>query len=94
MIFFPFTGLGRRIGLYLLYPVTQIRSQTHTSEYKTSYHSQQNTADYVDKCHFQTERTEEHGHSYLIHQRRCNKESEGDTQRNAAFDKSDEQRYG
>ena len=66
----------------------------HATEHKTAYHSQQNTADDIDKCNFQSKRAEEHSHRYLVHQRRSNQKGKRHSQRDTAFYKADKQGNG
>ena len=66
----------------------------HAAEHKTAYHSQQNTANDIDKCDFQSKRAEEHSHRHLVHQRRSNQEGKRHSQRDSAFYKADKQGNG
>lgn len=94
LVFFPFIGLGRRSSLNLTYPVAEVRRQSHPSQCEAADNAQQDAAQHVDKGDFQAEGAEEHGYGHFIHQRGGNQKGESDSQRDASFHKTDEQRDG
>lgn len=55
MILFPFLRLCGRMGLYLLYPIAQIRREAHAAKDEAACHAQQDATGDVDERHLQAE---------------------------------------
>ena len=68
--------------------------EPHLSQHEAADAPQQNAAEHIDARDAPAERAGKHGHCHFIDQGRCDEIGEGDAQRYAALDETDEEGDG